>query len=44
MSKSKAYRREKFSRMWWKYETETDGRQDISRDPFGSFEVSSDRS
>lgn len=31
---------EKFSRMWWKYEDgKLTARQDISRDPFGSFEV-----
>ena len=31
---------EKFSRMWWKYEGgKLTARQDISRDPFGSFEV-----
>lgn len=31
---------EKFSRMWWKYEDgKLTAKQDISRDPFGDFEI-----
>ena len=31
---------EKFSRMWWKYEGgKLTAEKDISRDPFGDFEI-----